>query len=170
MSFAKKPWTKNNWKVCVHLDLWTTLLFIVIIYFFSCCPSFLSYRVFRVCVWIGIHRFHFIDFIGIGIGCEGVGYLDVAEKEYPHPHPIVHSLLTPTPTRPSIDLRRDTYAHTPTSKPWSKRFGVKKSESADGWLKFLECNYSMWALNYTRRNWKSTVVLRCAFPLAYDRQ
>jgi len=165
-----KSWTKNNCRVCGFTWASEQLCCYSNYYLFSCCPWFLSYRVFRVWVWVGIHQFHFIDFIGIGIGCEGVGYLDVAEKEYPHPHPIVHSLLTPTHVRPSIHLRRDTCAHTLTSTSWSKGFGVKKSESADGWFKFLGCNYSMWTLNYTSRYWKSTVILRYAFPLVDDCQ
>ncbi len=58
--------------VRAHLGLETTLLFIGMICFFSSCPSFLSYRVFRM--WIGIHQFHFLHLIGIGIRYEGVGY------------------------------------------------------------------------------------------------
>ncbi len=91
---------------------------IVIIYFFSYCLSFLSSRVFRmwVWVWIGIDQFHFLDCIEIGIGCEGVGYLDVVEKQYSHPHPIVNSLLTPTTTRPLIHLHLETHTHIRTLK------------------------------------------------------
>jgi hypothetical protein len=78
MSFVKQVLDEKKLEgVRAHLDLETTLLFIGMIYFFSSCPSFLSYRVFRV--WIGIHQFHFLHFIGIGMGYEGMGYLAVAE-------------------------------------------------------------------------------------------
>jgi hypothetical protein len=53
-----KSWTKNNWRVCGFTWASEQLCCYSIYYLFSCCPWFLSYRVFRVWVWVGIHQFH----------------------------------------------------------------------------------------------------------------